>query len=310
MQGCQSYRTTPALPDFGQVSSLAAAVAAALESCCLASSLLSSSLSLALHLTPHTARRTLPPSKASPPLLRTLLHREPPMYITSDLFGGASAQSHRGTTLSTHWNNMPDAEPAAGLGKRKRHDNGEEGPNTYDSLWASRDDNTTDDRSSCSHHHRPQHASRGFDRLQSHNPHYDPHHNLSYAIYPAPPPTQALAERRPVKQLKRFSSPKASLLKSTSHLMEIENEPPSHLPHPPYPVSDTRPCHACKSAPKRKRDLENYLDCKRCVERTCYICARVCFGGCGRTVCNTCIVEVGEEGDPWCLDCYARKLNS
>jgi hypothetical protein len=56
MQGCQSYRTTPALPDFGQVSSLAAAVAAALESCCLASSLLSSSLSLALHLTPHAVR--------------------------------------------------------------------------------------------------------------------------------------------------------------------------------------------------------------------------------------------------------------
>jgi hypothetical protein len=200
---------------------------------------------------------------------------------------------------------MTDSESAAGLGKRKRHDNGEEGSNTYDSLWDSTIDSTTDDGNS-SHHHRSPHASRVFDRLQGHNPPFDSHHNLPYAIHPAPQ-AYTSAERRPVKQLKRLSPPKATLVKSTSHLMEIESELPSHHPHP---VSDTRPCHACKSAPKRRRDLENYLDCKRCVERTCYICARVCYGGCTRTVCNTCIVEVGEEGDPWCLDCYQRKLNS
>lgn len=74
-------------------------------------------------------------------------------------------------------------------------------------------------------------------------------------------------------------------------------------------VSDLRSCHACNKAPKRKKDLENYLDCRRCEGRTCFICARQCVG-CDKAICKKCIVEVGEEGDAWCLDCYSRNINS
>lgn len=145
-------------------------------------------------------------------------------------------------------------------------------------------------------------SNRSFGRLHAHNTlSYESNRNLTYPMLSTP-------ERRPVKQIKRLS-PKASLVKSASHLMDIDLElPPSvakveaHSHH----VTDLRSCHACKSAPKRRKDLENYLDCRRCDGRTCYICARQCFGGCGKAVCKKCIVEVGEEGDPWCLDCYAR----
>jgi hypothetical protein len=108
--------------------------------------------------------------------------------------------------------------------------------------------------------------------------------------------------------------PKITLVKSTSHLMDTDSDtmstyPPLDVQHPPA-VSDLRSCHACQSAPKRKKDLENYMDCRRCDERTCYICARQCLGGCGKKICKKCIVEVGQEGDSWCLDCYSRQINS
>lgn len=118
-------------------------------------------------------------------------------------------------------------------------------------------------------------------------------------------PTNTSSDRRPVKQPKRLS-PKLALVKSTSHLMDIEPDVPTMQSHP---VSDLRPCYACNSAPKRKKDLDGFMDCKRCDHRTCYICARQCFGGCGKAVCKKCIVEVGQEGDPWCLDCYSRDIN-
>lgn len=118
------------------------------------------------------------------------------------------------------------------------------------------------------------------------------------------------AEHRPMKQLKRIS-PKLSLLKSTSHLMDTDAgaAPPVQFKHgqvQPHAVADLRACHACKTAPKRKSDLENYMDCKRCVGRTCYICARQCLGGCGKKVCRECTAEVGQERDSWCLDCLQR----
>jgi len=116
----------------------------------------------------------------------------------------------------------------------------------------------------------------------------------------------AASERRPAKQLRRLNS-KIALVKSTSHLMDIEPDPaPSSDTNS---TSDLRPCHSCKTAPKRKRDLENYMECKRCVERACYICARECMG-CQKAICKKCIVEVGEEGDPWCLECYSTCINT
>ncbi|KAH9878901.1 hypothetical protein J1614_002336 [Plenodomus biglobosus] len=160
----------------------------------------------------------------------------------------------------------------------------------------------------CVHQHRMHPSGRQAARLQLHSSlPFETNGALSHAVHPIT--QQHIAtDRRPVKQLKR-TNPKAALVKSTSHLMDIDMDP-QHSAAQPHPVSDLRPCHACRSAPKRKRELENYLDCKRCDERTCYICARQCVGGCGQAICNKCTVEVGDEGDSCCLDCYARNLNS
>ncbi|KAF2626882.1 hypothetical protein BU25DRAFT_411414 [Macroventuria anomochaeta] len=192
------------------------------------------------------------------------------VYITSDLFGPVDthSQSHH------YWHTMTDSQhDAASLGKRKR---------THDV-----------DATPTSRAPRPQHTSA-----------FDNNSDRSYAPY-------ATAEHRPMKQIKRIS-PKLALLKSTSHLMDTDasTSPLVGLTNgqvQPHAVTDLRACHACKSAPKRKKDLENYMDCKRCVGRTCYICARQCLGGCGRKVCRECTAEVGQERDSWCLDCLQRE---
>ena len=189
------------------------------------------------------------------------------VYITPDLFGPVDTQSRP----YHHWHIMTETpHDAAGLGKRKRPQDGDAG--------------------NCSRGHRPQHAST-FD------------HNNERS-YPA-------MEHRPMKQIKR-SNPKLALIKSTSHPMDVDA---GAVPSPhfkdgsvrPHAAADLRACHACKTAPKRKSDLENYMDCKRCVGRTCYICARQCLGGCGRKVCRECTAEVGQERDSWCLDCLQRE---
>jgi hypothetical protein len=257
------------------------------------------------------------------PLLPVTCHRQPPtapaatrpptasasrcasaMYITPDLFGGTSSHIRGDAANSNHWTAMADSAHAAGLGKRKRHET-EEGPNAYGNC-PNRPRSTDADSvySSCTHHQRASPANRTSSRSHAQNlPPFEPPRGLPYALYT---PT----DRRPQKQMKRIS-PKVALIKSTSHLMDFETDPglAKAVSHAHSPV-DLRSCHACNSAPKRRKDLENYLDCRRCVGRTCYICARQCFGGCGKAVCKKCIVEVGEEGDPWCLDCYARDINS
>ncbi|KAH8732897.1 hypothetical protein GQ44DRAFT_600751 [Phaeosphaeriaceae sp. PMI808] len=214
------------------------------------------------------------------------------MYITSELFSVTAAPTHNcgdnttSTSTSTHWTTMTDAPHTAGLGKRKR-------PEETDAECM---------RNSRLHR-RSSPLSRSLNRFQPHNHSpFDSNRNLPYSIAYFTP------ERRPVKQMKRLS-PKPTLTKSTSHLMDIEPDMSPALSTTTMNLN-TRPCHACKSAPRRRKDLENYMDCRRCDGRTCYICARQCFGGCGKAMCKKCIVEVGEEGDPWCLDCYARNLNS
>jgi hypothetical protein len=257
----------------------------------------------------HRRRRCRPFCPQQRPVTVPRLHLElTAMYITSDLFGGRSTHNRTDTTPSTFWNTMADAPHAAGLGKRKRHETVEEGPNTCEPRSIDDRNNETDSQIRYMHQQRLPPASR---RSHIHNASlFDTNRTHSYCDYPTS--SMYTSERRPVKQMKRLS-PKASLVKSTSHLMDIEPALPTSLSKPEshqHPVTDLRPCHACKSAPRRRKDLENYLDCRRCDGRTCYICARQCFGGCGKAVCKKCIVEVGEEGDPWCLDCYARDINS
>lgn len=212
------------------------------------------------------------------------------VYITSDLFGPDASHGHEQPSSSTCWSTMASSQHSPGLGKRKR-------PGGEDAATPT-----------CVQQHRMHPSGRQAARPQLHSSlPFETNGALSHAVHPIT--QQHIAtDRRPVKQLKR-TNPKAALIKSTSHLMDIDMDP-LHSAAQPHLVSDLRPCHACRSAPKRKRELENYLDCKRCDERTCYICARQCGGGCGQAICNKCTLEVGDEGDSCCLDCYAKNLNS
>lgn len=199
----------------------------------------------------------------------TLLHPEAAdmVYITPGLFGPVDTHN----SPHHHWHIMSDShhDPAS-LGKRKRSLDG-------DSAHSSRGS-------------RPQHTS-SLDRNSDH----------TYSL--------RATDQRPLKQTKRLS-PKLALVKSTPHLTHTETSTSPAISTSaevqPHAVDDLRACHACRSAPKRRKDLENYMDCKRCVGRTCYICARQCLGGCGRKVCKECTAEIGQEGDSWCLDCLQQ----
>ncbi|EMD63195.1 hypothetical protein COCSADRAFT_338673 [Bipolaris sorokiniana ND90Pr] len=233
------------------------------------------------------------------------------VYITSDLFGPSTARDWEQDGTSHSWHTIAPDQPAAGLGKRKRQV-GDDRPQLYERPCTSLHTSGTDiSPKSIPRQHRSS-LSRDTTRLHHPNtPPFDSNNNLSYAFLPSKP-IDFSSDRRPVKQLKRFS-PKASLIKSTSHLMDIDLDVQSPTtcgtPAHHHAVSDLRSCHACKKAPTRKKDLENYLDCRRCEGRTCFICARQCVG-CAKAICKKCIVEVGEEGDAWCLDCYSRTINS
>jgi hypothetical protein len=141
-----------------------------------------------------------------------------------------------------------------------------------------------------------------------------PESNNSRTFKPLPPSTTNSTSGRPTKQPKRTSPNKtpSALRKHPSHLMDTDlpraDDPTPASPPPPIAESDLRACHICHSAPKRKTDLENYLQCQVCTERACYICARECYGGCKKQVCSKCCVQVGEDWDTYCLSCYQRNI--
>ncbi|KAH7372363.1 hypothetical protein BKA66DRAFT_423131 [Pyrenochaeta sp. MPI-SDFR-AT-0127] len=234
------------------------------------------------------------------------------VYITSDLFGLTTTHDREHTSMTTLWPTMASSQHMAGLGKRKRHD-ADEGPSMHDSLPDPYERRMPDH---ISNKHQIQHwpppSARESTRSHTLDPlPFERHNNLSYALL-LPTTNKTLTDRRPPKQLKRLGS-RAMLIKSTSHLMDVESDLPSMCQQShstAHVATDLRPCHACNLAPKRNRDLVNYLDCRRCDGRTCYICARECVQGCGGAICKKCIVEVGQEGDSWCLDCYSKHINS
>ncbi|KAF2739151.1 hypothetical protein EJ04DRAFT_508876 [Polyplosphaeria fusca] len=197
------------------------------------------------------------------------------MYITSELFTPPKS-SYNSSSCHPQPNHgtMGDTQS---LGKRKR------GPDA---------DEATNSTTLLSYSPAPKHI-----RLQTSN-------QASFTANRAwrfPFESASAPQHRPMKQLRRSSpSKRVTLSKSPSHLMDVEMDEPAR----PAPAIDLRPCHVCHKAPTRKRDLENYLDCKSCGERACYICARECVGGCTRHVCSKCCIEVGHEGDTHCLDCY------
>lgn len=221
------------------------------------------------------------------------------VYITPGLFGHNPTYSQYQFSAANRIHSYPDmVEPQlmAGPGKRKR--SGEditEGPSPKHISLCSTDLDRSGPGSLPLLSRSP--TCEGLIRL-----HPAAHGSAEYRTFPRSSGPLNF-ERRPVKQMKR-STPK--LCKTPSHLMDIEVDTPSSPPvqraHIPA-TSDLRSCHACGTAPKRKRDLENYMDCRKCEQRTCYICARQC-SGCQKDACKDCVVEVGEEGEPWCLTCY------
>ena len=208
-------------------------------------------------------------------------------------------------------NTMPESQ--AGLGKRKRRmEDGDEGSRSRHERCSGHTIQMDVDIAGISNFHsRSSPISKGLLRLHGHGPIFEASGSRMFPASAAAS-TYTTSDRRPVKQLRRLN-PKIALVKAPSYLMDIEPDPtPSSSSTgstESHTNSDLRPCHACKTAPKRKRDLENYMGCKRCDGRTCYICARECLG-CHKAICKKCIVEVGEEGDPWCLECYSRHINS
>ncbi|PVH98576.1 hypothetical protein DM02DRAFT_719266 [Periconia macrospinosa] len=223
------------------------------------------------------------------------------VYITSDLFGSNISYERPNfplCTASQTWDDMTNTQHTAGLGKRKRRpeDDSEKTIVRYGFffsplswylilIWP-------------------------IAALQSRNSHSPVDTEQAFPLAVATP-TYVDAERRPVKQTRR-SYPK--LHKQPSHFMDVEPTPTSDQAdtntHNSNIIStDLRPCHSCRSVPKRKQDLENYMECKHCEGRTCFICARECIT-CSKAICNRCIVEVGEDGDSWCLECHQRQINS
>lgn len=227
------------------------------------------------------------------------------MYITSDLFGSGSGSDdihdrcESSTTSTPTWNTVADSRHVA-LGKRKRRMDMDpaEGPKSssdYSSLQ----------RLS---------PSAGREMLKRHCLGHTVTDNNNWTTVPPQGPMHLVPETRPQKQLRRTASKKHfTLIKSNLHLMEVENDtsPASSSSSSNTSTAlDLRACHICHTAPKRKKVLENYQECKRCTEHTCFICVRQCADGCREKICRKCCVEVGEEGDTLCLGCYARSLNS
>lgn len=188
------------------------------------------------------------------------------MFFTADFYPpyGFYTSETTPSHLPNTWTAMPESEPTTGpLGKRKRQRDIED----------------------------------------EHIPHSDA--VTAAQQHARLPPYKSQLRSRPIKQTRL--SPK--LQKLPSHLMEHEiGLPESKLAAPGLHLQrtaeiDLRPCHICHSAPKRRRELENYLQCQACDKRACYICARQCSGKCGKQLCSKCCAEVGEEGATFCFGC-------
>lgn len=220
------------------------------------------------------------------------------MYITQELFGSPYNSSHfESSSPHIHtWNTMTIDSPPdhQSLGKRKRCLDLLEGPNVRP-RHAEEDD----------HAQYPQDANRSQSTTTcgSRSP---------MKISPETASSKP-SNLRPTKNPRRLVFPKkVTFQKQASfQMMDVEPEnfdPTSNLPQaltfPTKPPTTTnlQPCHICKKAPKRKSDLDNYLECSRCIGRTCFICVRNCVK-CHKDLCSTCCKEIGEDGDTWCRDC-------
>jgi hypothetical protein len=220
------------------------------------------------------------------------------MYITSDLFAAPRPVEAQKLSQSTcGWNTTTEHPQPTSLGKRRRqadsHDSVSVG---YLTMPMSRSS-----------------PSRAFTKHQcvSLKP-----FGREGGEYNAVKSTLASrGESRPIKQARRVNQaivtnlvvPLAQLSTEADHLTPASSR---FLGHPMTSGHDVRPCHVCHKSPMRHRDLANYTTCSRCTERVCYICTRLCAGGCLGQICSTCSREIGEECLSWCLHCLSRDMGN
>ena len=147
----------------------------------------------------------------------------------------------------------------------------------------------------------------------------------------------------PENHIKRFRfSPASTYPDLTLIPTTVVNQEPRHegkMMGPDAIVNESKDCleigacHICRRKPTDKNELQFYVDCERCQERTCWICIRQCDGigyhhrdhttesplqlvllpskTCGvesfsrhdSVICSRCCVEKGAEGEVWCFGC-------
>ncbi|KAI1530994.1 hypothetical protein PtrCC142_008591, partial [Pyrenophora tritici-repentis] len=126
------------------------------------------------------------------------------VYITSDLFGPSTTNDWQHNTAPSYWHTMAHEQHTTGLGKRRRQ--------------------VTDDgqpaNMSRPHHRSSPSCDATFRMHHPNTPPFDSNSSLSYSSFPSKS-CEYTTDRRPVKQLKRVS-PKATVVKSTSHLMDVD----------------------------------------------------------------------------------------
>ncbi|KAF2099390.1 hypothetical protein NA57DRAFT_55360 [Rhizodiscina lignyota] len=219
------------------------------------------------------------------------------MYITSELFLTPDSPNCGHHDKFTSWDAMPGATirpvPLEVLGKRKRR---------LDAVETSKQ-NASPLRSKS----WPQDQKQALPYPASDVAIVQTMHTDSHSLRPIleSPHNDETPEIHPSKIRRKILPPKLHCV--------VLSEKASGNKAPPRPPSISpvlQPCHICHKAPKLKTDLDAYIDCSRCNERTCYICIRQCVGGCqGNTICSGCCVEEGEDGTVFCLGCLAAGID-
>lgn len=216
------------------------------------------------------------------------------MYITTDLFaasGQTDSQKHSPST--SKWNAGTGQPHPTSLGKRRRGADIQESTSLgYPSIPTTL---SSPNKASNKHHCV---NLRPFERED-------------YEYNAAQSTTSPLGGMRPIKQARRMNQ--AMVTKLVTPLFQLSQgqhhsaptSSRSHLSstHTIASTCDVRPCHICYKSPMRRRDLESFMTCSSCAKRACYICTRICAGGCLRHICSTCCKEIGEDGVTCCFTC-------
>jgi hypothetical protein len=238
---------------------------------------------------------------AASPFSSTRVKSRSAMYIPSNLFSHDSLDNSdaHSTTMSI---TKEKPIPREVLGKRKRKIDNSDGSRHIGCVGATFTPHilrlTGYNRQRCNFHTTQMHTRLSY------------HPSSTTALQSLDTESQAWIARPrthdhdqvegPAKLRRKMMLPKSQRM-ALSEITPTEETSPS----PVAKEIALQPCHICHKKPKQKTDLDSYTTCKKCGERTCYICIRECQGGCNdKTICSSCCVEYGEDGTVACFDCY------